>query len=336
MLSEQQQRIMGYFIEEAKDHLNTLEQGLLNLQRTIADPEMVSEVFRAAHSVKGGAAMLGLSSIQHTAHRLEDYFKVLKECPVKIDQRLESLFLRVFDTLQELVDQLQGPFGLTDDRAQELMAEVEPVFGELGQHLNLLVSQSGSALPEDVKLTPVAQAVTPVVRQPVIFREESALQLIFQSDVPAHLREMLQLFKQPDTAQSRQRLQGICRTLAQSGEQLDLPQWCSLLGLVEKAIANFDNTYRTLAPIAIKEVKHAQEQVLSGCSSEITASAGLLDLLPLEAFAEENNVTDTLLICWRQLMEQMMDQTRLEKLPCLTLKLLILKPLILKEVILKN
>jgi len=35
MLSEQQQRIMGYFIEEAKDHLNTIEQGLLNLQATI-------------------------------------------------------------------------------------------------------------------------------------------------------------------------------------------------------------------------------------------------------------------------------------------------------------
>ncbi|NJR51994.1 MAG: hypothetical protein HC780_22915 [Leptolyngbyaceae cyanobacterium CSU_1_3] len=64
MQPEQQQRIMGYFIEEAKDHLNTIEQGLLNLQGTIDDPEMVNEVFRAAHSVKGGAAMLGLSSIQ--------------------------------------------------------------------------------------------------------------------------------------------------------------------------------------------------------------------------------------------------------------------------------
>ena len=69
MLSEQQQRIMGYFIEEAKDHLNTIEQGLLNLQSTVEDPEMVNEVFRAAHSVKGGAAMLGIDSMHKTAHR---------------------------------------------------------------------------------------------------------------------------------------------------------------------------------------------------------------------------------------------------------------------------
>ncbi|MCY7272771.1 MAG: Hpt domain-containing protein, partial [Phormidesmis sp. CAN_BIN44] len=89
MQPEQQRRIMGYFIEEAKDHLNTIEQGLLNLQGTIADPEMVNEVFRAAHSVKGGAAMLGLSSIQQTSHRLEDFFKILKDTPgIKPDQKV--------------------------------------------------------------------------------------------------------------------------------------------------------------------------------------------------------------------------------------------------------
>ncbi|MCY7321030.1 MAG: Hpt domain-containing protein, partial [Phormidesmis sp. CAN_BIN36] len=83
----------GYFIEEARDHLNTIEQGLLNLQATIEDPEMVNEVFRAAHSIKGGAAMLGLGSIQQVAHRLEDHFKLLKETSIRVDQKLESLFL---------------------------------------------------------------------------------------------------------------------------------------------------------------------------------------------------------------------------------------------------
>jgi chemosensory pili system protein ChpA (sensor histidine kinase/response regulator) len=117
MQTEQQQRIMGYFIEEAKDHLNTIEQGLLSLQSTMEDPEMLKEVYRAAHSVKGGAAMLGLNSIQKTAHRLEDCFKVLEESPVKADNQLESLFLRVFDTLEALLEQLQSPLGLTDDRS---------------------------------------------------------------------------------------------------------------------------------------------------------------------------------------------------------------------------
>jgi chemosensory pili system protein ChpA (sensor histidine kinase/response regulator) len=94
MQSEQQQRIMGYFIEEAKDHLNIIEQGLLSLQSTMENPEMLDEVYRSAHSIKGGAAMLGIISIQKTAHRLEDCFNDLKKSPVKVDRQLESLFLQ--------------------------------------------------------------------------------------------------------------------------------------------------------------------------------------------------------------------------------------------------
>ena len=125
MLPEQQQRILGYFIEEAKDHLNTIEQGLLNLQDTLKDPEMVNEIFRAAHSIKGGAAMLGLNSIQRTSHRLEDFFKILKEgSSIQIDQNLESLFLRLFDNLQALLNHLESESGLTEYVANELMSEV--------------------------------------------------------------------------------------------------------------------------------------------------------------------------------------------------------------------
>jgi chemosensory pili system protein ChpA (sensor histidine kinase/response regulator) len=293
MLSEQQQRIMGYFIEEAKDHLNTIEQGLLNLQATIADPEMVNEVFRAAHSVKGGAAMLGLTSIQNTSHRLEDYFKVLKECPIQIDQKLETLLLRVYDTLQELLEQLQGPFGLTDDKAEEAMAAVEPTFTQLNQHLSQLVSQAGVQTPEDVDLA-VTTPTPATVSQPAPVRattEESALRFIFQNDVPARLREMLQLFKQTDTPETRQQLQALCQILAQPGEQLDLPDWCQLLNTTERAITHPDNTYRTLAPVVIKEIKRAQEQILAGSGTQITASADLLALVPPEPIPTVAEVT---------------------------------------------
>ncbi|MEM7793744.1 MAG: Hpt domain-containing protein, partial [Cyanobacteria bacterium P01_C01_bin.118] len=200
MVPEQQQRILGYFIEEAKDHLNTIEQGLLNLQATIVNPEMANEVFRAAHSVKGGAAMLGIESMQRTAHRMEDYFKLLKEAPVKVDRSLESMFLRVFDALQELLEQLQGPFGLTEDKEQSIMAGVEPVFQQLQEHLDQLVADADTdeVLEEVAPVT--FTTTTSASPQPV---EESALKLVFSSDVSATLREMLARFKQADTDDSR-------------------------------------------------------------------------------------------------------------------------------------
>ncbi|NET32438.1 MAG: hypothetical protein F6K19_10575, partial [Cyanothece sp. SIO1E1] len=287
MVPEQQQRIMGYFIEEAKDHLSTIEQGLLNLQGTIEDAEMVNEVFRAAHSVKGGAAMLGIDSIQSTAHRLEDYFKLLKEHPVKVERKTESLLLQVFDTLQELVYQLQGPFGLTQDKADEVMLAVGPVFQELNTHINALVQQSASGLVEtESPVTSPVVASTPMTAalERSDYVESSALQLVFGSDVPAQLRDMLQLFKQVDQTDTRQQLQEICHRLAQAGAQFELSAWSALIATARLAIANPDNGYRTLAPVVIKDIKRAQDLVLAGREAEVSPSEGLLDMIPPAPF----------------------------------------------------
>ena len=62
MDSANTQKILGYFIEEAKEHLETLEKGIVDLANMANDTEQINEMFRAAHSVKGGAAMLGYSS----------------------------------------------------------------------------------------------------------------------------------------------------------------------------------------------------------------------------------------------------------------------------------
>lgn len=273
MQSEQQQRIMGYFIEEAKDHLNTIEQGLLNLQSTIADSEMMNEVFRAAHSIKGGAAMLGLNSIQRVSHRLEDFFKLLKESPVQIDQRLETQFLRVFDALQELVGQLQGPFGLTDESSKATLEAVEPVFEELEQQLKSLV------------------VATPGVgAAPLV--DEHDLRCFLTQDVPARLREMLHLFKQPETGESRQELVSLCRSLANSGHRFQLIEWCQLLDLAQRAIDCSDNSYRILAPIVIKDIKQAQELLLNGQGCDVNPCAKLQELAPIAQTTDIATQTD--------------------------------------------
>ena len=275
MQSEQQQRIMGYFIEEAKDHLNTIEQGLLSLQSTMEDREMLNEIFRAAHSVKGGAAMLGINSIQQTAHRLEDCFKTLQESSVKPDHQLESLFLRVFDTLQALVEQLQSPFGLSDETAGEIMSDAEPVFDELNTHLETLVK----TVDKPSVVTVEAPKVT-LVNSPMNTANPKTLPANFKRDVLIELREMLELFKQQDQPEHREALQVHCLNLVRLGEHQDLPGWDELLETARVAIACSSNSYRLLANIVIKEIKQAQELVLAGRSVEICASEQLKALAP--------------------------------------------------------
>ncbi|WP_121969020.1 response regulator [Leptolyngbya sp. BC1307] len=279
MLPEQQQRIMGYFIEEAKDHLNTIEQGLLSLQLTIEDTEKANEVFRAAHSVKGGAAMLGLESIQKTAHRLEDYFKILKESPVQVDRTLETMFLRVSDGLKDLLEQLEGPFGLTADKAHEIMAGVEPVFDQLEQHLDALIEESDVDTGGEM-IAPVAFTYGDVSAADISPDDFSSR---FQREVALLLRQMLTTFKQPDTAASRKVLQDVCAHLSAIGEQFDLPAWCDLIETARLAAANLDNDYRTLAPVLIKDIKKSQDLVLSGQAAEIAVSDTMQSLLPEDA-----------------------------------------------------
>jgi chemosensory pili system protein ChpA (sensor histidine kinase/response regulator) len=307
MLPEQQQRILGYFIEEARDHLNTIEQGLLNLQSTLNDPEMLNEVFRAAHSIKGGAAMLGLSSIQHTAHRLEDCFKILKEHPIRVDEKLESLFLGVADTLKALLEHLSGPFGLSEEAANTLMSEAEPVFKWLNDHLELLVQNGNSGADDDentVLQPPTIESVNSLTE--IFWRNDtskeqentqqpatsplSASSLAvttpdnwsdFQNQVLQALREMLQLFKQQATSESRQNLQQCCRQLEKLGQKWHLPNWSNLCQAAANAIGNYQNTYLTLAKIVITEIKQAQELVLQGRDVEIVISQQLEALLSL-------------------------------------------------------
>lgn len=300
MQPEQQERIMGYFIEEAKDHLNTIEQGLLNLQSTIEDSELLYEVYRAAHSVKGGAAMLGLHSIQKTAHRLEDSFKALEKItergPLQVDQQLESLFLQIFDTLQALIDNLSGPYGLTEETSLSLLQEVEPVFDGLNYHINTLCGEKGVVLtqapaPAEPPSVPAPASAPPPARDEPSEAIDSAEELFFRSDVPDRLREMLQLFKQQPTPDGRNRLVELCRGLGRAGETFDKPHWVSFLETVERAIANPDNSYRTLAPVVIPQLKQAQDLILTNREDEIVVSSSLKALLPPVGDGSEEDPT---------------------------------------------
>jgi chemotaxis protein histidine kinase CheA len=250
-----QQQIVVYFIEEAKEHLDTIEKGLLNLQSTMADPEQMNELFRAAHSVKGGAAMLGFGSIQKVGHHLEDCFKLLKENSVKVDQQVETLFLQGFDTLKELIEELQSPYGLREDAAMQTVQAVEPAFHELQAYILRLIQG-----------VPAAPTPTPAKAS----KDVGAL-------VNHALKLMLQLFKQGDTPTTRQQLGTLCSRMAQLHTSAE---WRHLMQLAQQAIANPKNSYPLLAPLLIKDLKQAGDLLVAGKPTAIAPSANLQRLVP--------------------------------------------------------
>ena len=135
MDSAARQQIMGFFIEESQELMVTLEQGLPELEERIFHKEAIDELVRAAHSIKGGAAMLGISSIKETAMHLEMTLGAFRDRTVSVDSQGVSLLLSCHKTLDRLFQKLQSPAGLTSEEGAAELAKAEPVFEALDLHL---------------------------------------------------------------------------------------------------------------------------------------------------------------------------------------------------------
>jgi two-component system chemotaxis sensor kinase CheA len=97
------------FAAESEEHLAHLDDGLLRLEKTPADPPLLEEMFRESHSLKGAARMLGLTGIEGAAHGLESLFNAARkgETPLTpallkpMNAALADLRRRVGDALLE-------------------------------------------------------------------------------------------------------------------------------------------------------------------------------------------------------------------------------------------
>ncbi|MEO0015228.1 MAG: hypothetical protein RLZZ535_3617, partial [Cyanobacteriota bacterium] len=94
--SEIRQQTYQFFLEEAPELLQILETGLLNLKQKLS-PALVHDLMRSAHSLKGGAATVGLDALAMIAHRLESILRGLYSDKVELDTELETWLLEAYD-----------------------------------------------------------------------------------------------------------------------------------------------------------------------------------------------------------------------------------------------
>lgn len=97
--------IIGEFIQESREHLDSIEIDLLTIEGAgqDADPELVNKVFRAAHSIKGGAGFLELRKIQELAHKTESILDLVRNKEIQPSAEVINILLQAFDRLKELI-----------------------------------------------------------------------------------------------------------------------------------------------------------------------------------------------------------------------------------------
>ncbi|HEY3589071.1 MAG TPA: response regulator [Buttiauxella sp.] len=99
------------FIDEANGHLQTVKEGAFLLSSGQNTDAQIGEMFRAAHTLKGGARMLKLQSIADVTHQLEDILSELRDKKLAPDQTLGTLILQATDYLSNQLAQLSASEG---------------------------------------------------------------------------------------------------------------------------------------------------------------------------------------------------------------------------------
>lgn len=94
------------FQAETEDHLTTLEDGLVRLEQDDRDPELLQALFRAAHTIKGTAGMIGHKKLVEITHILENAFDAVRKSQLPISTNLIDLCLETVDILRSLRDEV--------------------------------------------------------------------------------------------------------------------------------------------------------------------------------------------------------------------------------------
>lgn len=115
------------FFEESFEGLDVMESQLLELDPAAVDGEMVNTIFRAAHSIKGGAGTFGFMQISDFTHVVETLLDEIRSGQRTIEQQHVDLFLLSVDCLRSMLSSLQQGEEAELSRAQELQLEFEKI-----------------------------------------------------------------------------------------------------------------------------------------------------------------------------------------------------------------
>ena len=97
---------LSTFNDEARDHLQKLNQGLLALEKDPGNAEIIEEMFRSGHTLKGAARMMGFEEIKEVSHCIEDIFGAIHNKKIVLDAEMTTLLFKGLDTISSILDEV--------------------------------------------------------------------------------------------------------------------------------------------------------------------------------------------------------------------------------------
>ncbi len=117
--------IFADFIVEAREHLETIEPNLLELEKSPDNLDLLNEIFRPMHSLKGASGFLGLNRINQLAHRCENILDDVRHAKMTMTSGIMDIILASTDALRQMLDFLES--SNTDEGVpiEDLITEID-------------------------------------------------------------------------------------------------------------------------------------------------------------------------------------------------------------------
>lgn len=133
--------MMSIFKMESEEHLKNLNKGLLKLEEAPTSKELLDEIFRTAHSIKGSARMMGFSKIEGVSHKIEDIFGLLRKGKISLSSEDFDMVYEAVDLISQIIEKISAEG--TDDAIDA---------NSLNNRLERLVAEKGNELEQPVKM----------------------------------------------------------------------------------------------------------------------------------------------------------------------------------------
>ncbi len=246
--SDREQQIKLQFLEEATDYLDSIESGLIGLGAGEVSGKQLDAILRAAHSIKGGAGMMGFTTLAGLGHHLEDYFKIIQYGKAtKPDRQIEQLLLQTVDRLRQIV--VLNRQGKDADTAW-LDAQVHPIFAQLRDRL-------GDFQPEDEANMLASES------------GEDILTFLFESEVERCLTDLEAIIDSGNHGNLSDELQVATEELGGLAEMVELPAFASLCRSVSIHLEAQPHQISQVAALAIGAWRRTQAMVLIGQTTNL-------------------------------------------------------------------
>ncbi len=180
-MPDEMDEIISDFIAESEESLDKIDPLFVELESKGYNKDLLHEIFRSMHTIKGAAGFLGFQSIVEVAHRAESVMKKLRDEEIVISTKVMDAILAAVDMLRILIRHIRLKDGVEED--------ISKVTEALDQVLNLeynLLSQSVDGEAQDAVVSEISGSVVQIPKNQVV--TEKTFETSMQREQDATLR----------------------------------------------------------------------------------------------------------------------------------------------------